>query len=166
MTTSLKEAQKDTILGMVNEIFEKGELINGEFICPIEDPVGENGTVIGKATDYEKAIVLVARPILERQKKHMRETKEEDWDMDQLFEDRQNHKALMSIFWSSVRKRLGRPVSAPEFLGIREDWQLVAYFATVAKSKANHVIEIHCIGEFPFPGFPFFGFPKPPTAGK
>jgi hypothetical protein len=112
MEIDLKEAQKDTILGMVNEIFEKGE-----FVCPIKDPIRRKETVIGEATDYEKAIILAAQSYKDSAKKQ-----------GNLYQatsiDRIMYEALMTLFRANVINRLGSPAINGIFLSCKENWQL------------------------------------------
>ena len=140
---NLVEAQKDTILGLVNEIFAKGE-----FICPTDDPVKETETVIGEVTDYEKAIVLATNVIEERHNQQVDTAKEDEDDKCQLFLNKKMHRALFDLFWTSVKHRLGKTAIEPDAIGFRKDWQLVAF-----KEEKERTIEIHCVG-LPFP-FPF-----------
>lgn len=139
---NLIEVQKDTILGLVNEIFSEGK-----FVCPTDDPVKETETVIGEVADYEKAIILAANVVKERCNQQIEEAmKGDEVDESQLLINKKMQEVLFSLFWLSVKNRLGETATAPDAIGLRKDWQLVAW----EEDKRRHSIEVHCIS-LPFP---------------
>jgi hypothetical protein len=125
----IKTAQEETILGIVNEIFEKSELI-----CPIEDDVSKNEKLVGQLTDYEKAVFLASRSIgnvnfylIEKGVKRKKYSEKNTLDvLEKASMNNIVYSALTSIFWASVKSRLGHFSSRPGFyLGVRKDWNVV-----------------------------------------
>ncbi|MCX6797744.1 MAG: hypothetical protein NTX66_00795 [Candidatus Falkowbacteria bacterium] len=123
---NLKEAQDQTLLSSVNEIFEKGE-----FNCPVEEEATAEGEAeIGEVTDYEKAIWLakikVANEHNEMIKKH-EEALESESNLDPAVEKllKQQSAAfefLDNFFWENVKYRLNG-IKA-DAIGIRKGWKI------------------------------------------
>lgn len=124
----LKNAQKQTPLAIVNEIFAAGN-----FVCPVKEKVGaECETEIGQATDYEKAIVLANDRIFQEQKDLMASNQDKLESEDgpgeelneQLYNQKVHHELLNNLFWASIRQRLTSVNS--DYMAIRSDWKLVS----------------------------------------
>lgn len=127
---SLLEGQSETILNLVNAIYQKGDFtsFNGE-------EVETNEIVIGELFDYEKAIVIAAGQIQKRHNNLIEEEieTEEDGDYVQNFLDKSIHEAYSALLWSSIRHRLGTLAFKNENIGIRKNWKIVA-----VPEKDNH----------------------------
>ena len=136
--SELIEAQQQTSLGLVNEIFLKGE-----FVCPIEDEVDEEAgeAVIGELVDYEKAIYLAGKQVAARNNQAVAEADENETEVDvlQVSLNKSAHKVYGNFLWDSVNSRLGEVAMSSSSIGVRKDWKVVS--APVSEPE----FEVHCI---------------------
>lgn len=125
----LFEAQKDSVLGLINEIFVKGE-----FTCPVKDPVcTETEEVIGEMTDYEKAIMLARNAASDRFNAMVDAIgeSESEPDLAKLHDARKVSDLLNNLLWRSIELHLKDKDTSS--IGIRQDWKIVA----ITRKKGN-----------------------------
>jgi len=127
---NLQDGQADTILDLVNQIFQAGE-----FVYPL-DIVRDSEIVIGELSDYEKAILTAARQVQEIHNGLVEKEieTEEEGDYVQKFLNKSAHEAYNALLWSSIYHRLGTLTVKNEKLGVRKDWKIVA----IPEVKNNH----------------------------
>ncbi|MDD3285470.1 MAG: hypothetical protein PHG95_02445 [Patescibacteria group bacterium] len=118
---TIVEAQKKTMLGIVNEIFA-----NGKLVCPVEKEVGENETVIGEVDDYEKATFLAAHKVADDYNQIPVSAKIDGTAVDPNQNSPLINKTLDRLFWNSIKLRIGKEATNPDCIGIRKDWKIVA----------------------------------------
>ena len=118
----LLSAQKETILGQINEVYQKKDFVNS----PIE-PVERWETVIGVLTDYEKAVFSLHFSISEKSKNLENNQEQNKVDDDhQLIIYNSSTEALRCLLWVMIRERLGKKSTEKNKLAIRDGWQIVS----------------------------------------
>jgi hypothetical protein len=134
---NLVEAQSQTILGLVNQILQTGELK-----CVVLEEVGKNEVVIGELSDYEKALFLASYKIADDHNMAVEKSEEEGekMDRDQASFNKKAYRALNDLAWVSINNRLGKVAMEAFGLGIRKDWKLVSI-----NTPEGCGLEIHCI---------------------
>jgi hypothetical protein len=115
---NLFEAQKGTVLEMVNEIWLKGE-----FICPTSDPVAEGEEVLRELTPYEKAIYMAKAQAADSHNELVRGSH----NLSDLINAKNVYEGLNQIFWASVYEQLRADHFEHNNIGVRQNWQLVAF---------------------------------------
>ncbi len=112
------KAYADSPLALVNQI-----LLSGKFSPAPDKAVGENETLIGELTAFEKAL-LTARNNNARIYNDMVETQTDD-NKPLIGLTQEMCDALNSLFWVSVKQRLGAPAIECDGIGIRQDYKVV-----------------------------------------
>jgi hypothetical protein len=115
---NLFEAQKGTVLEMVNEIWLKGE-----FICPTNSPVAEGEEVLRELTPYEKAIYMAKAQAADSHNELVRGSH----NLSDLINAKDAYEILDKIFWASVCKQLIADHIEHNNIGVRQNWQLVTF---------------------------------------
>jgi len=129
---NLETAQETTILGMVNEIFAKGE-----FVCPINKGiVEEKEKIISELTDYEKAILLARDKASDEVKNLIKKMTEEGKEKSPFSllsgilgseKTSEDSSFLNKLLWDSIERRLSREGKGSYIhLSLKKDWQIAA----------------------------------------
>ncbi len=133
MTIGLEEAQKNTVIGMINDIF-----MSGEFLSSQEGEVEEGETVLGVMTQYEKAIASARIKVARDNNEMVKEAEKNNAPVDVklVTRNKQDYEALTKLLWTSLERRLD-PESNYHRLTLRSDWRVVG-----SKDGASEDIDI------------------------
>lgn len=114
----LFEAQAETPLSIVNKI-----LLSGKF-TPIEEPIEEGESVIGELTPFEWALNTARKKIADAHNNMMR--KMVPFDHIEAQKNMENHNVIESLFWASIRNRLGEVAFKSSTIGVKSGGKIVS----------------------------------------
>lgn len=120
MDIDIRKEQENTLLGQVNAILE-----SGEFDKP-EEEIQEEETVLGEMTAYEKALFTAFNKSIDKHNELVDKVRAGEADEDDLALTHYTCDSLKSLFWTSIKHRLGKPATEPDGLGVRNGWEIVA----------------------------------------
>lgn len=114
------DLQKDTALYPVNQC-----ILTGDFAPPPDEKIGENETVVGELTLYEKALYTAVTKLTQGVNGLI--DRPGDSYALRIAKGRENHAALEAILWASIKNRLDADALADGHIGIRDNYVLVRY---------------------------------------
>jgi len=116
----IRQEQENTILGPVNAILEAGKFKS------LEEEMDEGDIVIGEMTLYEKAIFTASHKAIDKYNEAVVKVRAGEIEADELGLTKSTIDSLLSLFWTSIKNRLGKPAMEPGAIGVRKGWQIVA----------------------------------------
>ena len=137
MDINIREAQSETILGMVNDI-----LATGEFAAPPEEPVAENEESFGEMTPYEKAIYSAKIMVADKTIAMIEGVAKNEIDKNQVLLNKSMCDALEGLLWTSIQYRLGKESLDSYGIGVRADWKIVSINKNAGKNTFDEVGEL------------------------